>query len=237
MIVLFWILNFLISWLNAWGCGKTWNEAKYAGGFPRLIIWSAAIMAACGFTWCYMVIAVALGGTIQVEQDDGSMAAYLTAEQVQAVADLGYMLIIFPILGSGIVITIHAWGVAYRRRTLGSGAVAAWDTFAMVYNVSSALRNVPDATSRLGEFFFSSKGDSKGKGQLIVVMLVVLCAVAGIVTTYLIITKTAKSTARSRAFKYQAEAEVTDNTYDPYSPVQESQGKNYSQTPIGFHRR
>ena len=154
MIFIVWVLNFVISWINAWGCGKNWTESKHAGGLAHFMNWMGAIMAAAGFTWCYLVIIGLLGTAIPFEHDNGTTAPLLTAVQVQAFGDLGYMVIILPILGSGLAITIQAWSVAWRRRTFGSAAVAGYDTFAMVYNVTSAISTMPKATGRLGDFFF-----------------------------------------------------------------------------------
>ena len=193
MILLVWILNYVISWLNAWGCGKTWTESKYAGGWPHFLNWCGAIMAASGFTWCYLVLFGFFGGSFPIEQDDGTTAPLLDAESLQAFADLGYMLVVFPIIGSGIAITVHSWGVFWRERNFKNGAVAGWNSFAQVYNMVSAFEHVPRATSGLGDFF---KGDSDKKGA--VVILVVLAALAGIVHTYLIITKVARATAKDR---------------------------------------
>lgn len=204
MFALLWLLNFIISIFNAVMCGKTWNETRFAGGMPHFMNWMGAVMSASGFTWCYLVVLVFFGGTYPIEADDGTMSTLLTMEQVQAVADLGYILVVFPILGSGIAITVHAWGVAYRRRTLLDGGIAAWDTFAMVYNVSSALKNVPAAGMRLDSFF---KGKSDDKGKLIVVLLVVACALAGVLSTYLIIRHVSKVTGQARAFRYRMETE------------------------------
>ena len=199
MIVLVFILNLVVSTINAWGCGKSWTETRVAGGIPHALNWCGAIMAACGFTWCYLVLIGAFGATVEFEQDDGTMATYLSPEQLEAFANLGYMTIVGPILGSGLAITVHAWRVAWERRTIGSGAIAAYDTFAMVYNFQSAFEHVPEATSQLRGFF--SSDDDNGKGK--VVLLVVLAALAGVVTTYLIISRTAKSTATNRSLRLQ----------------------------------
>ena len=202
MIFLLWLINFVISWFNAWGCGKSWNETKTVGGFPHFLNWMGAIMAASGFTWCYMGIIAVIGANYQVEMDDGTYQAYLTMAQLQAFCDLGYMLIIGPILGSGLVITLHAWRVAWERRTIGNMGITAWDTFAMCYNVGNALHNVPRAGLNLADFF---KGDNDGKGKVIV--LIIMAALGGIVTTYLIITSTAKATAKARGFRLQYQME------------------------------
>jgi hypothetical protein len=202
MVIFFvWILNFVISWVNAWGAGKTWNETKFAGGVPHFMNWCAAIMSAAGFTWCYLVVLGLGGAYIPFEQDDGTMAPLLTPEQLSVFFDLGYLVIIFPILGTGLAITIHSWGHFWRRRTFGSGAVAGYNTFAQVYNIVGALRHVPKAGSNVFSFFFGGKGDDKGKG--IVLLLVVLAVAGGVLTTWAILTRTAKATARSRAFRYE----------------------------------
>lgn len=198
-IILIWILNFIISWANAWGCGKTWNESKANGGFPHFMNWMGAIMSACGFTWCYLVIACFLGGNITHEVN-GKMVTWLSMAQVQAVANAGYLVIIVPILGSGLAITIHSWGVFWRRRSFGSGAIAGWNTFAQVYNMYNAASAIPGASRGLGKFW----GDSDDKGKLIVLFLVLFAVLGGIMTTYTILTTTARRTAADRALKYSS---------------------------------
>lgn len=211
MIVLLWLLNFGISWFNAWGCGKTWTESKHVGGAPHFMNWMGAIMATCGFTWCYLLILGFGGATIPFEQDDGTSAPALTMEQLQVFFDLGYLVIIGPILGSGLAITVHSWGVFWRRRTFGSGAVAGYNTFAQVHNMYQAASYVPQAASNVLDFFgggskSSSSSNDKGKG--LVLILVVLAVAGGAITTYLIITKTAKATAFNRGLKYQNELDA-----------------------------
>lgn len=202
MIILIWLLNFAISWLNAWGCGKTWIESKHAGGIPHFLNWCGAIMSAAGFTWCYLVILGGVGTLIPVEADDGTTAPLLAGASAQAFADLGYMLVVFPIVGSGLALTVHSWGVFWRERNFTTGATAGWNTFAQVYNTVSAFENVPQAASRLGHFF---KGDSKDKSKLLVVVLVAVAAIGGILTTRAILLSTARGTAFNRRMRYAAE--------------------------------
>ncbi len=209
LIIGLWILNFFISWANAWGVGKTWNESKHRGGFPHFMNWMGAIMSASGFTWCYLLIVGGLASVIPLEQDDGTYAPLLGAEALEAFCNLGYLVIIFPIIGSGIAIMIHSWGVFYRRRTFGTGAVAGWNTFANIYNIGSALSHVPKAGKGVFSFF---SGDDKN-AQTLVVMLVALAAIGGILTTYLIVTRTAKSTAKDRAFDYKMMFEKSKAVY------------------------
>lgn len=202
MILLVWILNFAISFLNAWGCGKTWNETKANGGMPHFLNWMAAIMSASGFSWCYLLITGFAGATIPIEHEVDGMtvsAPLLTPEMLQAFADLGFVMVWPPIIGSGLAITLHSWGVAWRNRTFSDTAVAGWNTFAMGNNIYQGISHMPTATGRLGDFF---GGESDNKGKAIVLALVILCIAAGILTTYTIVTQVARSTAMNRSYRY-----------------------------------
>lgn len=199
MIVIFWFINAAISALNAWVCGRTWNETKHVGGFAHFMNWCTAIMSACGFTWCYLVIMFFLGSAFTHEVSEGVSEPYVTQEMLRVMFDLGYLVIYFPIVGTGLAMTIEAWAHFLRKRTLGNGAVVAWDTFAMIYNISSGLRYIPEASGRVGDFF---KGDHKDSHKLIVVILVALALVGGILTTYWIVKATAKAMALRRAYEF-----------------------------------
>lgn len=202
-VLLIWILNFAISWFNAWACGKSWNESKHVGGFAHFMNWMGAIMSAAGFTWCYVILGAELASTIPIEQDDGTSAPLLSAAATTALLQLGYMVVIFPILGSGLAIMLQAWAVFWRRRTLANGAVAAYDTFAMAYNISSAVQYVPEASSGLSSFF-GKDSDSEDSGKLIVLLLAVMALVGGILTTRWILLNSARASRNNKAFEAQA---------------------------------
>ena len=89
IIAFFWLLNFGISWFNAWGAGKAWAEAKAAGGWFRFMTWMAAAMSACGFIWCYLVFeALALNGI-----------GFLDAQMTKLVLEAGYLILAPAIVG------------------------------------------------------------------------------------------------------------------------------------------
>lgn len=201
MIVVVWFLNILISWFNAWGCGKTWAETRASGGMPHFLNWCGAIMSASGFTWCYTILACLLGGGV-THTVDGKVVPYLSEAQVQAVAGLGYMIVILPILGSGLAITLHSWGAFYRRRSFGSGAVAGWNTFAQASNMYNAAQDIPKVWDMLGSFFGGKGKSSNNNGAALVILIAVCALLAGILTTYTILTSTARATARDRSLKY-----------------------------------
>lgn len=197
MIFLIWLLNFTISWLNAWGCGKSWRETKLTGGWPHFVNWCSAIMSASGFTWCYLVIAGTVGSLWSVEHENGVKGPLLSAEAVDAFSSLGYLVIIAPVLGAGLALTINSWRRFSEQRSLSTGVETAWNSLAQAHNIYGAIRNAPGAFESVLKFFSGSKSDSKEKG--LVVALVVFAALAGIMTTYTIISVVARNAAIDRA--------------------------------------
>lgn len=197
MIVLLWLLNLVISFLNAWGCGKSWTETRHFGGMAHFMNWMGAIMAACGFTWCISLVECFIASQCH-HMVNGHSVPYLTPVQVMAVASAGYLVIIGPVLGSGLAITIHSWVVFARRRSFANAAIAGYNAWADLYNTIEAFHDVPLAWKGVSKGWNSS--DSDGKGTIL--LLVVFAALAGILLTYTIITVTARNTARDRAFRY-----------------------------------
>lgn len=210
MIVILWFVNFAISWFNAWSVGKTWTETKAVGGPVHFMSWMGAIMAAVGFTWCYTVILGYGAATIPLtDEETGVSAPLLTMEETKVFFDLAYLIYIFPLVGSGMAIMTHSWGVFWRRRSLSNGVTAGWNTYAQLHNFYHAVEHVPQALGNVGSFFgggssSSSSNDNKG---LIIIVLVVVAVAGGILTTWAIIRRTARETARSRRWHYENLAE------------------------------
>lgn len=192
--IFLWILNFGISILNAIGCGMAWNDTRQAGGFAHFMNWMGAIMAAVGFTWCYLILFGAVATVIPITDDDGNTAPLLSGESLEALYNLGYLMIIGPAIGSGLAITVNSWMAFAKRRSFGDGMVAGWNTYAQVSNTMSAIQHVPEVSSSLGDFFKSDK-DNKGA---VVIVLAAVALFGGILTTWGIISMIASK--RSRAF-------------------------------------
>lgn len=182
------LLNFAISWFNAASVGRGYAEAKAAGGFAIFLAWCGLVMSACGFTWTYVAI-LGLGA---------EAAGKITPEQAALVFDLGYVVIIFPVLGSGLAIMVESWASFYRKRTLGSGARAAWNTYAQISNSIEAYRGFGPALGRVLDGLGGKKGSkgSKGGGGAIVVLIVVLALAGGALTTAAIFRSSAARAAR-----------------------------------------
>ena len=167
---LLFLLNFGISWWNAYACGRAWVEANHVGGFIRIVVWAGAVQSACGFTICF----AAVFGCI------GYLFGYLSKGSIDLLFDLTYLLVIVPVLGSGLIITIQSWLLFARDRSLLRLGVGSYNTFATTYNASRAISGVPkvlaDIFSKLGG------GNDKGKNAGVIILML-LAASAGILLT------------------------------------------------------
>jgi hypothetical protein len=188
LLALVWVLNLAISFWNAYACGKAWVEAKFHGGWPRFMTWMGAIMAASGFSWCFLILLALVAHWLD----------WITAEQTKIALQLGYILIIPGVLFSGLMITVDSWAVAFRTKRIGAFGVAAYNTFAQAYNTYNAIRDFGTAFKDVTNFFGESrssddKDDSGGKAVLIVVLIVAIAILGGILLTAAIIRKVAAS--------------------------------------------
>jgi hypothetical protein len=204
---LFLVLNFGISWFNAWSVGRSWNETRAVGGVAHFMAWCGAVMSASGFTWCYLVLLTLINSVLPVDYR-------LPEKYAEGMFHLGYLIIIFPILGSGLAITVQSWAHFWRNRNFKNGALAGWNTFAQVYNTYQSIKTVPQSLSFVSDLFKSDgkrRGKDDARGQLIMLMvvLVVLAVMGGVLTTALVIRSTARSVAREQA--YRARTAKLDN--------------------------
>jgi hypothetical protein len=176
LLVFIWVLNFGISAYNAVTVGRIRKYNEYISGWMNLLVWSVIIMSAAGFTWCYTIFIAMIAGAL----------GYLSPEYVAGALNLGYMIVIFPILASGLIIWTHSIIEAYKRRDMISVGVAGWNTFANLYNWYNAFKYIPQVLGNLTGLF-KGGGNSKDKGILIMVILVIVALCMGIITTYSLI--------------------------------------------------
>ncbi len=199
------LLNFGISWFNAYSVGRSWADSKAIGGWPRFVTWCAAVMSVAGFTWCYLIVLAMIAGA----------TGLLAPQYVQAALEVGYVIIILPVLGSGLGIWIDSLTTALRRRHAVSIGIASWNTFAQVHNTYEAVSALPGIFEHLGDVFEGDDSDDvKGKALLLVLLLVLLALCGGVFTTVAIVRTTARKyahgvlgemeTARSRLARERA---------------------------------
>lgn len=172
------VLNLVIAVLNGYSAGRGWDAARAAGAGARLVVWSTAVMSACGFTYVYLALA-AWGAMV---------AGKLTPEAVQALLSLGYLAIILPVLGSGMVLWVESVRRAWRTKAFGDMLVGGYNTYAQLSNTLHAMRDIPGAWEVVASFF-GEKGKSRArdKDQGTVLLLAVVAAGAGILTTYALV--------------------------------------------------
>jgi len=168
-------LNFGISCWNAYASGAYFTESKIIGGWIRFVTWCGLIMSACGFTWVYLTILTMIAIS----------SGKLTPEQGLAMFKLGYLVIILPLLGSGLGIWAHSIAVAYRRGNFGDIAVAGWNTYAQAHNTWDAASHAPGFMRDVADAF-KPKGKKDDGALVLMILLVMLALFGGVITTGLI---------------------------------------------------
>jgi hypothetical protein len=179
MILLFllMLLNFAISWYNAYAVGKSWVESKAVGGWIHMVTWSGAIMSAIGFSSVYIFIMALIAAA----------TGYLPGNAIEAMVGLWYLIIIIPLLTTGLLITIESWRVALRERSLLNMGVAGWNTFSQAYNTYSAITSVGDVFGKVSSFFSSDDEDVSSSLMAKVLLLVVIGLLGGALTTAMLV--------------------------------------------------
>lgn len=173
------LLNLGISFWNARVTGLVWAETKAIGGFTRFMTWMGAIMAAVGFSWCYLIV-LALGA---------QSLGYLDAKGMKLALELGYIILAPLVLFSGFFIWIDSVVQAWRQRDMASIGTAAWNTFAQAHNTYSAIEGFGSAFSDVFSAFTSDADEDTVKAipLLLIVALVAFAFAGGIITTTAIV--------------------------------------------------
>ena len=194
LIVIICLINLFISFMNARSCGLIWCESKAIGGFIRVLVWCGAIQSAIGFTSVYMVIASFIA----------YQTGYLSRSDILALMYLFYVLLIIPLIGTCLVITLSSWIRLARERSLASLGIAGWNTFAQVRNMYYAYHSFGPAVESVAKLIFGGKNN---KRKVSIIMLVIFVLVLGIATTTVIIRRYAGELGipKSLKFKYQTE--------------------------------
>ncbi len=194
MLVFLLLWNFGISVLNCWFVGRTWAESKVIGGWVRLVTWAAAVMGTCGFVWCNVL---ALGYLASTHIGILPVKYQLNDTYLGLLWNIGYALVIFPILGSGLAIWIDSVKQAYRNRDALSIGVAGYNTFAMAYDTYEAAKFLPTVFKEIGKTLDDSD-DAKSKMMLLTVYVVLALSVGlGVGLAYFIIHTTAVRVAQN----------------------------------------
>jgi hypothetical protein len=165
------IINLVISCWDAFVAGVIWREAT---GWMKLVAWSAVIMSICGFISVYTFV----GGYAAMSFH------YLDPKAFDILIKLSYLLIIFPVLGAGMIITIHSWMVAWKDRSWGNIAVTGWNTFALVENTYDAIQYSGGFFKDVVGFVKSDSKDEDGVAGFAIMLVLGLAIAVASWSTY-----------------------------------------------------
>jgi len=192
MIVFLILWNFLISVLNCWYVGKTWAESKAIGGWFRAVTWCAAVMGTCGFIWCNTLV---FGFFASTHVGLLPLKYQLTDKYLELLFNLGYILVIFPILGSGLGIWLDSIKEAIKHKDGFSIGVAAYNTFAQGYNTYEAAKFLPTVFEKAMKTIEDTDSPQGKIGLLVVYTVLTLSIGLGVATAWYIIHTTAEGVA------------------------------------------
>jgi hypothetical protein len=170
------VWNIFASFWNARVVGKTWYEAKAIGGFTYVAAWAGAIMSAVGFTSVYAVLVAILGATF----------GFLPHTALKLAMDMVFVLIAIPALITGYIITIEAWIIAYREKSLLGAGVATLDTVLSVYNTMSVVNSFPKAWDNIKEHINADSDFDLDSDLAKAIVVAGVVLFGGVLTTVLI---------------------------------------------------
>jgi len=160
--VLILALDFGFSVWNAYASGLNIETLRRGGGSSWLeaVAYSGLGLAYAGASYVMLIVV-------------GSVAyalGYVSADVVAGVLGLDFLVFGALIIGFGLMVTIQSIIVAYRRRSFGSIAIAAWNIFAEIWDIASYLEGFGDAVSMVK----GTGSDERDETSLILIVIVAL---------------------------------------------------------------
>ena len=178
MLILVLGLNLVISFLNARNVGASGRSRRPSAAGSAC--WLVRRHPVCRRLYIRLRVVV---GYIAVQ------TGYLPPAMLGVMMNLIYLMIIVPLIGSGIFITIQSWIAFARDKSLANLGVAGWNTFAQAYNTYNAIQSFGPALESVQQGLgglFSDDGDSDNSTAR-VILLVAIVLLAGVLTTNVII--------------------------------------------------
>jgi len=156
------VVDFGFSIWNAYASGLNIGMLDREGGssWLRAVAYSGLGLAYSGATYVLIIVvgyvAYAFG--------------YVSADIVDAVLGLDFLLFGLLIIGFGLMVTIQSIIMAARRRSFGSIATAIWNTFAEIWDIASYAEGFREAISLVR----GGGRDEKDETSLILIVIVAL---------------------------------------------------------------
>ncbi len=148
--------------------GKMWHEAMNAGGWIKIVMYTAVVMSAIILTWCYMIVIFELLLAVDI----------VSSETMDAVHGIVNLLTMPLVAMTSLLLYLDLFSV-WQRRGMDSGAIDEKMRYRHFDNVLQGGRNSLSAWEQIDSFF-----DMKDKNiQAIVIGIVLLSVFLGIYTT------------------------------------------------------
>jgi hypothetical protein len=160
--VLILVIDFGFSIWNAYASGLNVEMLRRGGGssWLKAVAYSGLGLAYSGASYVMIIVigyvAYAFG--------------YVTADVVEGVLGLDFLVFGLLIIGFGLMITIQSIIMAVRRRSLGSIVVAVWNTFAEIWDIASYAEGFRDAVSMVK----GAGRNERDETSVIIIMIVAL---------------------------------------------------------------
>jgi len=133
------------------GGGSSWLEA---------VAYSGLGLAYAGASYVMLIVVGSVAYSL----------GYVSADVVAGVLGLDFLVFGALIIGFGLMVTIQSIIVAYRRRSFGSIAIAAWNIFAEIWDIASYVEGFGDAVSMVK----GTGSDERDETSLILIVIVAL---------------------------------------------------------------
>ena len=162
------VFDFVVSLWNAYASGVTWGLLRHQPGqrFSK-----ACAIAGLGLAFAGMAYATTI-----VLAWVALLIGFLAPWDFVYLVSFDFLVFGAMIIGFGLLITVQSVTIAWRQRNFGAIAVAAWNTFAEVWDIATYLQGFQTAASVL-------KGGRQDRGNVLAVLLVAV-SIALLVTYF-----------------------------------------------------
>lgn len=142
------ILMFLLfSWWNACSAGNLWAEAKFERGQVRVMAWSAALVSAAGFMWCYLV----------------SVGLVFDAWYLTSFYDISLVLGVLVALAASWTFTTTRWRREHQEKMFSTMKTGEWNKYVETHNHYHNTRGFGDVVcDTYGPVFDMMCSDTEG---------------------------------------------------------------------------
>lgn len=186
LFILFFIINIVISVINAVSVGRNWTKVKSTRGMVKWSAYSVFTMSVLGFTQTYMIILLFLSPHILPLFGIYGMSQYVVQ---MLFVDISFILIGMAVIPTGLLMwyqsALHFW----KRKNFGNGATLAWNTFAQARNTVAVARGIPQSMRRIRENLSKQLESKNGVVIAIALISVAVIVLGGYFTTLAIVKK------------------------------------------------